>query len=151
MQYTPEHCLVISRCVGGQSHVTNGQNVSFKEPCATLWSSLVLEHFSLPRCLKAQRLEAQKSPKPRDFLCQEGLNHVVTSLPLETHEAKAEDRGEHGTGAYTCRGMREPKLRASSHAYQIDLNPFCNGHAHHWKVSQEWSDGGSLTSKTVST
>ena len=35
--YTPEHCLVNGGFLyfGGKSHVSNGQNVSFKEPCNT--------------------------------------------------------------------------------------------------------------------
>ena len=33
--YTPEHCLVNGGFLffGGKSHVSNGQHVSFKEPC----------------------------------------------------------------------------------------------------------------------
>ena len=35
LHYTPEHCLVnggFNLYFGGKSHVSNGQNVSFKEP-----------------------------------------------------------------------------------------------------------------------
>ena len=32
LHYTPEHCLVNGGFPGGKSHVSNGQNVSFKEP-----------------------------------------------------------------------------------------------------------------------
>ena len=41
MHYTPEHCLVnggVQLYFGGKSHVSNGQSVSFKEPC---WVAVV--------------------------------------------------------------------------------------------------------------
>ena len=84
LHYTPEHCLVNGGFLyfGGKSHVSNGQNVSFKKPCryihirrvrtsvCTASGKALLEHWSCWACrlLYSQWTSATSAFSKREFV-----------------------------------------------------------------------------------
>ena len=68
---TPEHCLVnggVSLYFGGKSHIANGQDVSFKEPCRCM-ESLFRDPLRIPTHSEGFRLTQTKPAAQIHLFC----------------------------------------------------------------------------------
>ena len=117
LDYTPEHCLVNggSLYFGGESHVSNGQDVSFKEPCGILLRSCLTgkhpgQHF----------LAATSVTNP----C--GACHVLSQNAQRDAQSAnsllADIRIPHGTPAFYCVCKMVGTMSPASSSEKWDTN-----------------------------